>query len=79
ALDSTLHGQGIGAELLVNALTTIVSAARDVGGRLVIVDAIDDGARAFYERHDFHTLPGAPHRLVMRMSTAARSLGIDWP
>lgn len=79
ALDSTLHGQGIGAELLVNALTTIVSAARDVGGRLVIVDAIDDGARAFYERHDFHPLPGAPHRLIMRMNTAARALGIDWP
>ncbi len=79
ALDTTLHGQGLGAELLVRALETILGAAREVGGRVIVVDAIDAAARSFYERHDFQPLPGASHRLIMKMSTAARALGIDWP
>ena len=79
ALDTTLHGEGLGAELLVRALETILGAAREVGGRVIVVDAIDAAARSFYERHDFQPLPGAPHRLVMKMSTAARALNIDWP
>lgn len=79
ALDTTLHGQGLGAELLIRALDTILSAAREVGGRVIVVEAVDAAAQAFYERHNFQRLPGPPHRLIMRMSTAARALGIDWP
>jgi hypothetical protein len=59
ALDSSVHGEGLGPELLV--------------------DAIDDHARAFYERHDFEPLPGKPERLVMKLSTAAKALGVPWP
>lgn len=79
ALDQRLHGQGLGAELLVHALSTIVSAARTAGGRLVVVDAIDDSAAAFYAAHDFTPTPHDPHRLVMKLSTAAKALGLDWP
>jgi GNAT superfamily N-acetyltransferase len=57
ALDNSLHGQGLGAELLVQALTTIVTAARAAGGRLVVVDAIDADAASFYRAHDFHPSP----------------------
>jgi GNAT superfamily N-acetyltransferase len=39
ALDQRLQGQGLGAELLAHALTTIVTAARSAGGRIVVVDA----------------------------------------
>jgi GNAT superfamily N-acetyltransferase len=79
ALDSTVQGQGLGAELLVTALEVIVSAARRGGGRVVVVDAIDLTARSFYERHDFTPLPGQPHRLVTKLSTAAQALGVAWP
>ncbi len=79
ALDKRLHGQGLGAELLVWALTTIVSAARAAGGKLVVVDAIDDAAASFYLRHDFQVVSGDPHRLVMKISTAARALDLSWP
>ena len=79
ALSEGLHGQGLGAELLVRALGTIVAAARAVGGKLVIVDAIDDQAVAFYRHHDFEPLPDRPDRLVMKLSTAAQALGIVWP
>lgn len=79
ALDASVQGQGLGSELLVFALDIILSAARRAGGRVVLVDAIDDVARAFYERHDFERLPGRPHRLVMKLTSAAKALGVPWP
>jgi predicted N-acetyltransferase YhbS len=42
ALDKTLRGQGLGAELFVDAICRIVGAAEAGGGRLIVVDAIDD-------------------------------------
>jgi len=79
ALHERLHGQGLGAELLVYALRTIVGAAQVAGGKLVVVDAIDDAAASFYAHHDFQVLDSDPHRLVMKISTAARALGLPWP
>lgn len=72
-------GQALGAALLVHALETIVEAARRAGGRVVLVDVIDDNAYAFYEHHDFQPLPDQPRRLVMKLSTAAKALGMPWP
>lgn len=79
ALSKELHGQGLGAELLVRALATVIDAARVAGGKLVVVDAIDADAAAFYRHHDFEPFPDQPNRLVMKLSTAARALGINWP
>jgi len=79
ALDTSLQGQGLGAELLVHALTTIVAAARAAGGRLVVVDAVDENAASFYRAHDFRPSPTDPRRLIMKLSTAAHALGVTWP
>jgi GNAT superfamily N-acetyltransferase len=79
ALHERLHGQGLGAELLVCALTSIVVAARAAGGKLIAVDAIDEAAAAFYSHHNFQPVPTDPHRLVMKISTAACALGLSWP
>jgi GNAT superfamily N-acetyltransferase len=79
AVDRSEQGSGLGSELLVSAIVTIVDAARRAGGRLIVVDAINDKARSFYEHHDFQPLPGNDRRLVMKISTAAKALGIDWP
>ena len=79
ALSEHVQGQGLGAELLVRALATILEAARAAGGRVVIVDAIDDAAAAFYRHHDFESLPRRSNRLVMKLSTVARALDLDWP
>lgn len=75
ALDRSLQGQGLGAELLVDALQMIVNAASVGGGRLIVVDAIDDVAAKFYRYHDFQPVKGNPHRLVMKISTARQALG----
>ncbi|HVR79941.1 MAG TPA: GNAT family N-acetyltransferase [Acidimicrobiia bacterium] len=79
ALDHSHQGSGLGSELLVFALSTIVDAARRVGGRLVVVDAINEEARRFHQHHDFQPLPGNEHRLIMKLSTTAKALGVDWP
>jgi GNAT superfamily N-acetyltransferase len=79
AVHERLHGQGLGSELLIHALTTIVTAARSAGGRLVVVDAIDDNAAGFYRAHDFEPQPNDPHRLILKLNTIAKALGLPWP
>jgi GNAT superfamily N-acetyltransferase len=74
ALDERLHGQGLGSELLADALERIVEAARTGGGRLIVVDAIDDAAHAFYRRHDFVAIAGSM-RLYLKVATAEAALG----
>ncbi|HZL47402.1 MAG TPA: GNAT family N-acetyltransferase [Solirubrobacteraceae bacterium] len=79
ALDRRFQGQGLGDELLVYALTKIVTAARAAGGKLVVVDAIDETAASFYRTHSFQPSPADPLRLAMKLSTAARELELPWP
>lgn len=69
ALSQALHGQGIGTQLLLDALERIVAAATDAGGRLIAVDALDDAAHSFYRHHDFQPIQGSS-RLVMKVPTA---------
>ncbi|MBU6330610.1 MAG: GNAT family N-acetyltransferase [Acidobacteria bacterium] len=79
ALDRTVQRQGLGTELLLSALSLMVDAARRAGGRLILVDAIDDDAVGFYRHHDFEALPSDPRRLVIRISTVASALDLPWP
>lgn len=74
-LDVTLHGHRLGAELLHDALDRIVTAADTASGRLIMVDAIDDNAAAFYQHHDFHPVRDNPRRLVVKVSTVRKALG----
>jgi GNAT superfamily N-acetyltransferase len=76
ALDRSLHGQGLGSELLHNALAVLVRASDAAGGRLIVVDAIDEGAYSFYRHHGF-TPVGGTQRLVMKVSTAGAALSAD--
>lgn len=78
ALQRSQQGRGAGGELLVAALQTTLDAIRIGGGRVIVVDAIDDAAHGFYEHFGFRPTPSSPGRLVMKASTAAASLGNDW-
>ncbi|MGH2832635.1 MAG: GNAT family N-acetyltransferase [Solirubrobacteraceae bacterium] len=69
ALSQALHGQGLGTQLLLDALERIVAAATNAGGRLIAVDAIDDAVHSFYRRHDFQPIQDS-RRLVMKIATA---------
>lgn len=74
ALDTDLKGQGLGGELLWDALSRACAAAGIAAARLVIVDAVNPVAAAFYEHHGFVAVPGNDHRLVQKVSDIARAL-----
>jgi hypothetical protein len=65
--------QRLGAELLIDALGRIVEVARSGGGRLIVVDAIDEPAKAFYRRLDFIAVKGTT-RLYLKIATARTSI-----
>lgn len=79
ALSQHLQGTGRGGELLAGALEVTLGAIRAGGGRVIVVDAVDDNARGFYEHFGFRAIPANPDRLVMKASTVAASLSLPWP
>lgn len=68
ATDSRWVGRGIGTGLLKHALERCVSGARLIGGRAVMVNAVDPGAAAFCKRHGF--LASKDDALVLFRSVA---------
>jgi GNAT superfamily N-acetyltransferase len=59
AVDKDAQGGGLGKALLKDALARIAQAADIVGARAVLVHAIDQQAKKFYEHFDFE--PSAVH------------------
>jgi GNAT superfamily N-acetyltransferase len=78
AIDAALHGQGYGEQLLLDALGKAGAASEIGGGRLIVVDAIDDEAQTFYEHYHFIPFRNREHRLVMKVSSTAKALGQRW-
>ncbi len=68
------QGRGIGALLLAEALRKAVGAGEAAAARLVVVDAIDQAAVHFYERHGFVPAPEHPFRLYRSMKDIRMSL-----
>jgi GNAT superfamily N-acetyltransferase len=63
---STPHqGQGLGRLLLAQALRDCYEAGRTFAFIAVLLDCLDDKAKAFYQRWDFEELPGHPYRLFL--------------
>lgn len=63
AVDITCQRQGLGKELLVNALMRIVRASQEFGIYAVRVDAIDEKAKQFYLKYEF--IPFTDHSLSL--------------
>jgi len=74
ALSRTLQGQGLGGELLWDALSRAVRASYIAAARLVVVDAIAAAAVRFYAHHGFIAVPGNAHRLVQKVSDIVAAL-----
>jgi predicted N-acetyltransferase YhbS len=74
AVDSTFHGQGIGTGLLRDAVLRIVQAAEIAGIRAILVHAISEGAKRFYEKYGFASSPVDPLTLMITVAEAARTL-----
>jgi GNAT superfamily N-acetyltransferase len=59
------QGQGLGRLLLAQALRDCYEAGKTFAFIAVILDCINDAAKAFYQRWDFEELPGHPYRLFL--------------
>lgn len=68
------QGIGLGSALLKDALIRIEHAADILGIRAVLVHAIDQEARAFYERFDFEPCPDDELHLMLLMKDLRRAL-----
>jgi predicted N-acetyltransferase YhbS len=75
AVDRAWHGKGLGADLLSNAVLRVIGAAETIGVRAILVHAISDDAKAFYEKHGFRSSPIEPMTLMVTIDEASRMLG----
>jgi GNAT superfamily N-acetyltransferase len=74
AVDKDEKGTGLGKALLKDALVRIVQAADLVGARAVLVHAIDEQARKFYEHFDFEPSPTHELQLMLLMKDLRQAL-----
>lgn len=67
ATDKREQGKGLGGALLKDALLRIAAAAKEIGARAVLVHAINDDARKFYEHFGFERSPVDEFELMLLM------------
>lgn len=63
---------GVGSLLLADALSRCVRSAEEIAATLIVVDAKDDAAVAFYQKFGFALLPKLKSRLFLPMATASK-------
>jgi GNAT superfamily N-acetyltransferase len=74
AVHKDFQGKKIGPALLRDAVLRTLQAAEIAGVRAILVHAISDRARQFYERWGFIPSPMDPMTLMITVSEAAKAL-----
>lgn len=74
AVDQSFAGRGVGSGLLKHALSRCVAAAKLIGGRAVMVNAIDAEAASFWQRWQFLPSKDDPFVLFRSPPDIAASL-----
>ncbi len=64
-VEQASQGQGQGQRLPAQALRDAYEADRTFAFIAVILDRVDEKAKAFYRKFDFQELPGHPNRLFL--------------
>lgn len=67
AVCQTAQGVGLGAALLKDAVLRCTTVATQVGIRALLVHAIDDSAKAFYEKYGFSASPINERTLMLKL------------
>ncbi len=70
AVDRGAQGLHLGAALLQDAVSRAVAVAQNAGVRALLVHALDEKARQFYEHYGFQPSPTHPLTLMLRLSSA---------
>ena len=74
AIDRSYQGTGIGTGLLRDAVLRTMQAAEIAGIRVILVHAISEAAKRFYEKHGFVTSPVDPLTVMITVTEAVRML-----
>lgn len=75
ARDLTVRGTGLGALLLFDALKRCVEVNERSAAYAIVLDAINDQAKAFYLQYEFQVLTGNdPYRLFLPMQHVIATL-----
>ena len=72
AVDKSQQGRGIGTGMLRDGVLRTVQAAGIAGIRAILVHAISEPAKRFYERHGFVSSPIDPMTVMITVAVAAR-------
>jgi GNAT superfamily N-acetyltransferase len=75
AVTQAERGKGLGRFLLLDAFDRCLRVAREVSFRAIEVEAIDDLAAAFYEKHGFQPFPSNGRHLAIALETVEDVLG----
>jgi GNAT superfamily N-acetyltransferase len=73
AVDRHWQGKGIGRALLRDAILRTLQAAEIAGIRAILVHAISEDAKQFYEQCGFTASPVAPMTLMVKVNDATSS------
>lgn len=68
AVDCRAQGIKLGAALLQDAVNRVVLVAQNAGVRALLVHALHERAREFYEHYGFQSSPIHPMTLMLRLS-----------
>ena len=72
AVDGAYRGRRLGSDFLIDAARRALAAASVVGAREVLLQAIHERARTFYQKSGFRLLSDRePLMLVLRMAEIA--------
>lgn len=74
AVDVRQQGKGVGKGMLFDALKRIGEASEIVGVRAVMVHAVDDDARRFYDHFNFDPSPIDPYLLMLLLKHVRKAL-----
>lgn len=76
AIDRQYQGQGVGTKLLLHAFLAANDLSKQIGAHAIVVDPLNAGAIAFYQKFDFLPMPGKPERLCMTMKHLSKTLAM---
>lgn len=74
AIDQTIQGQSMGPALLRDAVLRTIQAADIAGIRAILVHAVSDRAKRFYEKWGFISSPLDPMTLMITMAEAQKAI-----
>jgi GNAT superfamily N-acetyltransferase len=73
AVDQRAQGKGVGGFLLRDGMTRSLTLSDELGIHAIVVDAIDEQAKAFYERYGFVPLADQPLCLYLPLATIRKA------